>query len=136
MLMKVAVLVFIIFTIMGYKNMFNPKKSFYKSVRTWRDAINKSGFTVTFISALIITIMFGIYFTLLYYNIGKVNELLAWLSAIQMVSMLYNSFKMLNMVSEIGDNKEPKCTSRWYAIPMTLFDTFYISLAIMYMYLV
>jgi hypothetical protein len=80
--------------------------------------------------------MFGIYFTLLYYNIGKVNELLAWLSAIQMVSMLYNSFKMLNMVSEIGDNKEPKCTSRWYAIPMTLFDTFYISLAIMYMYLV
>lgn len=136
MLMKVAVLVFIIFTIMGYKNMFNPQKAFNKSVQTWKDTINKSGFTATFISALIITIIFGIYFTLLYYNIGKVNELLAWLSAIQMVSMLYNSFKMLNMVSEIRDNKEPKCTSRLYAIPMTLFDTFYISLAIMYMYLV
>lgn len=136
MLMKIAVLVFIIFTIMGYKNMFNPRKLHDKNVKSYKETIAKNGFTTTFVSTLIITIIFGIYFTLLYYNIGKINELLAWLSAVQMVSMIYNSFRMVGIISEIGDGKEPKPTSRLYSIPVTVFDTFYISLAIMYMYLV
>lgn len=136
MLMKIAVLIFIMFTIKGLTNLFKPNESWDKSVQQYRDMIDKNGFGVTFATMFIVSVIFSIYFISLYYNIGKVNELLMWLSASQIVFCLISSFKAINIVTQIAEGKNPKRTNLFLRFGTVVFDTFYISLAIMYMYLV
>lgn len=136
MLMKIAVLVFIMFTVKGFINLFKCNESWDKSMQQYRDMIDKNGFMVTFITMVIISVIFSTFFILLYYNIGKVNELLMWLSASQIVFCLISSFKAINTISQIAEGKNPKRTNLLLRFGTVAFDTFYISLAIMYMYLV
>lgn len=136
MLMKIAVLIFIIFTIKGFMNLFKGNESWNKSMQPWKDMIDKSGLGVTFATVLILTIVFDIYYILLYYNIGKVNELMMWLSASQIIFCIVNSFKTINIISQIAEGKNPKRTNWLIRFGTVVFNTFYISLAIMYMYLV
>lgn len=136
MLMKIAVLVFIMFTVKGFMNLFKGNESWDKSMKQWKDMVETSGIGVAFATMFIITSIFSIYFILLYYNIGKVNELMMWLSASQIVFCLISSFKAINIVSQIAEGRNPKRTNLFLRFGTVVFDTFYISLAIMYMYLV
>lgn len=136
MLMKIFILFYILMCIMGVKRVFcskdynsNLKNSILKSFET---STPEKSLVSYFWSAIFTSTIYII----AYINIGKINVVMSWLSAIQIMTSIYSSYGVVRLVCDLKDGLKERYLSLLLLYFGSVFDVVYIGLAIYFMYLV
>ena len=136
MLMKIFILFYILICIKGSKKLFdyeNYKVLFKADILDGFEKNNPDKMlTAYFWSGIFCSIVYIIF----YINVGKINPLMSWLSAMQIIYCISNSYSAVKLVFDIKDGIKEKYSNFISKCFESVFDVVYIGLAIYFMYLV
>ena len=134
MFIKIGLLIFGIMTLKGVMGLKELNKSSAENDLKLKEGMDTNGkesvYTAWLISALIVIT----FYLILFFNIGRMNEIMGWLSTIQIILVLkgfLNATIRLNNVYQGIPNKDYKIMRRIF---IKIFDLGYISLAAYFLY--
>ena len=134
MIIKIMLILFTIITFYNIKNLLKNQgnehviNEYKKSVKDTNKKNTNTGFSFAYIIITLIYIMFFI-------KIGKINDILMWFSALQIILLLkytFSKFDTLIKLSE-GNYDKIKFTKFWYKSLRIIFNLIYIVTIFYYM---
>lgn len=133
MLFKVVVIIFTLIVISEIKGLFK-KQNVKDFIGQYNDLVKRIGVTRTNRTYIFTALGINAYLIVFYIVVGGMNELLMWVSALQIILALKNTYSMLSMTvnMEKGDFDKVKLSTIYYRVFNTFVDISYIGLIVYY----
>jgi len=133
MLIKIMLILFIIVVFYNIKNLFeNQDKKF---INSYKEFVKNGSKGIANATYLIIYIIITLIYIIFFIKIGKINDILMWFSAFQIILLLktlFSNFDMLTKLSE-GNYDKIKFSKFWYKLLRVIFNLIYIVTIFYYM---